>query len=96
MMGTFVPEFAHPWCYCFVRRENRLFSTKSAQIQWAGFPGSSKAARQQGLRLLKQEVNRATGFLVRAERETMPAFSSLLLHEAFLDLSLQELRPGKG
>ena len=49
-----------------------------------------------GLLLLKQEVNRATGFLVRAERETMRAFSSLPLHEAFLDFSLQELRPGKG
>jgi hypothetical protein len=48
MMETFVPGFLHLWRYCFVRRENRLFSTKSAQIQWHGFPGSSKASRQQG------------------------------------------------
>lgn len=97
MMGTF--------CACVSRlrvpvlsgRASRLLSTQSAWIQWCGFPRSSKASRRVGrLLLLKKEVNRATGFLDRAERETMCAFSSLSLQEAFLDLSLQGLRPGKG
>lgn len=96
MMETFAPECLHLWLLLLCQEGNRLFSTKSAQIQWYGFPGSSKATGQQGLLLLKQKVNRATGFLVRAEKDTMCAFSSLPLHEAFLDLSLQELRPGKG